>query len=609
MTKTVEKIPKTTTTPNEERLKQLKQLYPECLTEGEVDLEKLKDFLSAEGIYENGNERYRFTWAGKNDAIQNLNTSTEATLKPDRDDSLNFDTTHSLFIEGENLKVLKLLYKPYFSSIKAIYIDPPYNTGKDFVYRDNYRESSDIYLQLTGQVDSEGNMQTSNPETSGRYHSDWLSMMYPRLFLARQLLTDDGLIFVSIDDHEVYNLHLLMNEIFGEENCLQQVVWQRHGGGGNDSKYFATDHEYILAYAKNLHAINKLRRPLTEKEKKEFKMKDDHFEERGPYKTSVFEPMRPDNPAQGLRYEIECPDGTMAFNEWGQKESGFLKLKSEDRIVFKKKQNGEWQVEKKIYMKESERVPRSLLTKEEKNSKGRKQLRELFDVDGIFSNPKPVGLIKHLLLFSTKSDSIVLDFFAGSCTTAQAVMELNQEYGGERQYIMVQFPEPTPEKSAARNAGFENIAELGKERIRRVCQKSAGSTGYRVFKLAPSNYKTDNTSETDDSPTLFSELEETLDPLREGWKKEDVLYEIALKEGYPLDSTIQKVKELTNNTIFSITAPNKTQSFHVCLDEELTETDIEHLGLSKDSVFICRDVALNDTLAANLALQCRLKTI
>lgn len=565
--------------------------------------------MSSEDFHENGDERYSFTWAGKSDARRILNTPTEATLKPSRDDSLNFDACPNLFIEGDNLEVLKLLYKPYFGRVKAIYIDPPYNTGGDFIYPDNYSEPLDTYLKLSGQIDSEGNLQTSNPETSGSYHSTWLSMMYSRLSYAHKLLTEDGILFVSIDDHEVYNLRMVMNEIFGEENCLQQVVWQRHGGGGNDSKYFATDHEYILAYAKNLHAIDKLRRPLTDKEKTEFKLKDDYYETRGPYKTSVYEPMRPDNPAPGLRYEIECPDGTMVYNEWGGKESSFLKLKNEDRIDFKEKQNGEWSVEKKIYMNESERVPRSLLTKEEKNSKGRKQLREIFDTDGVFSNPKPVGLIKHLFQFSTKSDSIVLDFFAGSCTTAQAVMELNQEDDGNRQYIMVQFPEPTPENSAAHKAGFENIAEIGKERIRRVCQKSADSIGFRVFKLAQSNYKTENISETDDSPTLFSELEETLDPLREGWQKEDVLYEIALKEGYPLDSTIQQVEGLTTNTVFCITAHNKTQSFHVCLDEELTETDIEHLELSKDSVFICRDVALNDTLAANLTLQFRLKTI
>ena len=434
--------------------------------------------------------------------------------------------------------------------------------------------------------------------------------MYPRLFLARQLLTEDGIIFVSIDDHEVYNLRLMMNEIFGEENCLQQVVWQRHGGGGNDSKYFATDHEYILTFAKNFHAIDKLRRPLTEEEKTGYKQKDEHFETRGPFKTSVFRPMRPDNPAPGLRYEIECPDGTMVYDEWGRKESGFLQLKNEGRIVFKKKQNGEWQVEYKIYLNESKRVPRSLLTKVEKNPKGRKQLREIFDdIDGVFSNPKPVGLIKHLLQFSTNSDSIVLDFFAGSCTTAQAVMELNSEDGGNRQFIMVQLPEPTPEKSAGHKAGFETIAEIGKERIRRVCQNSPKSPGFRVFKLSQSNYETESNFEVDEPQTLFSGLEDTLDPLREGWQVEDVLYEILLKEGYPLNSSIQEVEELTTNVVFSITAPNDGKAFHVCLDTELQETDIERLGLSKDSVFICRDVALNDTLAANLALQCRLKTI
>ena len=558
---------------------------------------------------DNHAERYNFTWAGKRDAIRILNTPIESTLKPCRDESLYFDTSPNLFIEGDNLEVLKLLYKSYFGRVKAIYIDPPYNTGGDFVYPDNYTKPLDTYLQLTGQIDAYGNLQTSNPDTSGRYHSTWLSMMYPRLFLARQLLTDDGIIFVSIDDREVYNLRLMINEIFGEENCLQQVVWQRHGGGGNDSKYFATDHEYILAYAKNLHAIGKLRRPLTEKEKTEFKLKDDHYETRGPYKTSVFEPMRPDNPAHGLRYEIECPDGTMVYNEWGQKESGFLKLKDEGRIVFKRKQNGEWQVEKKIYLNESKRVPRSLLTKEEKNSKGRKQLREIFDVDGVFSNPKPVGLIKHLLQFSTNSDSIVLDFFAGSSTTAQAVIELNQEDSGNRQFIMVQLPEPTPEKSAGHKAGFETIADIGKERIRRVCQNFPESPGFRVFKLSPSNYETESNFETDDPLTLFSELEETLDPLCEGWHADDVLYEIALKEGYPLDSIIQQVEKFTDNTIFRITDPNGEKAFHVCLDTELKETDIERLDLSKNAVFICRDVALNDTLAANLALQCRLKTI
>ena len=545
---------------------------------------------------------------------------TEATLRPCGD----VDATRNFFIEGDNLEVLKLLYKPYFGRIKAIYIDPPYNTGSDFVYPDNYAKPLDTYLQLSGQIDAAGNLQTSNPETSGRYHSAWLSMMYPRLFLARQLLTENGIIFVSIDDHEVYNLRLLMNEIFGEENCLQQLVWQRHGGGGNDARYFATDHEYILVYAKNLPAIDKLRRPLTKKEKADYTERDEHYESRGPYKTSIFLAMRPDNPAPGLRYEIECPDGTKVLNEWKQKESRFLQAKSDGRIVFKQNRKGEWRVEYKLYLNEAMRVPRSLLTKVEKNSRGRVQLREVFRKDGIFTNPKPVGLIKHLLQFSTERDSIVLDFFAGSCTTAQAVLELNQEDGGSRQFIMVQLPERTPDKSAAREAGFETIAEIGKERIRRVCENmpalAGGDYSFRVFTLAESNLRREDILPGDDIQGYIAQLESTVDLLRDGWRVADVLYEVALKEGYPLDSTIEKIEGLETNTVFCITAPqdarlesappgDERRMFYLCLDAELSEEAVARLGLSKDSVFICRDIALTDTLAANLALQCRLKTL
>ena len=397
-----------------------------------------------------------------------------------------------------------------------------------------------------------------------------------------------------------------MNEIFGEENFLGELVWQRHAGGRSDVKHIATDHEYILTYAKNLDSIGKIRRPLTNKEKAEYTEKDEHLSTLGPYKTRGFQAQRQHG---GHEYEIDCPDGTTISRHWRWQKSDFLQSLKENKIAIREGKNGEWQVEYKLYRNEATRVIRSLLADMEKNSQARSQLREIFKIDDIFDYPKPIGLIKHFIQFSTDLNSIVLDFFAGSCTTAQAVIELNQEDGGNRQYIMVQFPESTPEKSVARKEGFENIAEIGKERIRRVCEKSEELTGFRVFKLCQSNYKTENVFETDDSPTLFSELEETLDPLREGWQKENVLYEIALKEGYPLDSTIQQVEGLTTNTVFCITAPNKTQSFQVCLDEELAETGIEHLDLSKDSVFICRDVALNDTLAANLALQCRLKTI
>lgn len=434
-------------------------------------------------------------------------------------------------------------------------------------------------------------------------------MMYPRLFLARQLLTDDGIIFVSIDDHEVYNLRLMLNEIFGEENCIQQLVWHRRGGGGNMAKYCAINHEYILAYAKNLQAVDKLRRPLTKEEEAEYTEKDEHYPTLGPYKIRSFESQEQYGGYAGHQYEIEGPDGSTILGEWQWPKQRFLQSREKNKIAFTQDENNEWQIAYKLYRNESGRVLRSLLTDVEKNSHARAQLRQLFKTNDIFDYPKPVGLIKHLLQFSTNPDSIILDFFAGSCTTAQAVMELNQEDGGNRQFIMVQLPELTPEKSAGRKAGFETIAEIGKERIRRVCQNFSELSGFRVFKLSPSNYEAESNFETDDPPTLFSELEETLDPLREGWQKEEVLYEIVLKEGYPLDSAIQQVDKLTTNIVFSVTAPDGAKAFHVCLDEQLTEADIELLELSKDSVFICRDIALDDTLAANLALQCRLKTI
>ena len=434
-------------------------------------------------------------------------------------------------------------------------------------------------------------------------------MMYPRLFLARQLLTEGGIIFVSIDDHEVYNLRLMMNEIFGEENCIQQLVWHRRGGGGNMAKYCAINHEYILAYAKNLQVVDKLRRPLTKEEEAEYTEKDEHYPTLGPYKTRSFESQEQYGGYAGHQYEIEGPDGSTILGEWQWPKQRFLQSREKNKIAFTQDENNEWQVAYKLYRNESGRVLRSLLTDVEKNSHARAQLRQLFKTNDIFDYPKPVGLIKHLLQFSTNSDSIILDFFAGSCTTSQAVIELNQEDGGNRQFIMVQFPEPTPEKSTARNAGFETIAEIGKERIKRVCQNSAESPGFRVFKLSPSNYETESVPQTDDLQIHISELEETLDPLREGWSEGDVLYEIAIKEGYPLDSAVVRVEGLATNTVFQVTAPDETQTFHVCLDEKLTETDIERLGLSKDSVFVCRDIALNDTLAANLALQCRLKTI
>ena len=611
-----EKVEQLTPSVLEERLENLKKMFPEFFTEGKLDVPKLQELL-AEDV-EDGAERYRFTWAGKRDAIQLLQTPTRATLTPCREESVDFDTTENLFIEGDNLEVLKLLYKPYFGAVKAIYIDPPYNTGGDFVYSDNYKDPLSTYLQLTGQKDEEGNLLTTSTETSGRYHSNWLSMMYPRLFLARQLLKDDGIIFVSIDYHEVYNLRMLMNEIFGEENMLQQIVWQRHAGGGNDSKHFAIDHEYILAYAKNKESIDKLRLSLNDEQRAEYTSVDEWFSTLGPYKVKSFLRMRPTDPRRGLQYEIELPDQTKIFNEWKWEEPNFLKAKKENKMHFRQDSNGKWHVEYKQYLNTSKRVPRSLLTKVERNSKGKVQLRQILGENEVLNNPKPVGLIKHLLAFSTDTDSLVVDFFAGSCTTAQAVLELNREDEGNRRFIMVQLPEPTPEGSIAKNAGYDTIADIGKERVRRVlanmqeddkCVESE-DLGVQVFQLTQSNYRLWNGVEEDIPESYADQIRLLSDnPLVEGWTPENVIYEVALKEGYQLESSIEQIKEVAQNTIFRVSSADKKQSFFICLDTELFQDDIDKLGLTNDDLFVCLDQALDDTQAANLALQCRLKTI
>ena len=611
-----EKVEQLTPSVLEEWLENLKKMFPEFFTEGKLDVPKLQELL-AEDV-EDGAERYRFTWAGKRGAIQSLQTPTRATLTPCREESVDFDTTSNIFIEGDNLEVLKLLYKPYFGEVKAIYIDPPYNTGSDFVYSDNYKDPLSTYLQLTGQKDEEGNLLTTSTETSGRYHSNWLSMMYPRLFLARQLLKDDGIIFVSIDDHEVYNLRMLMNEIFGEENMLQQIVWQRHAGGGNDSKHFAIDHEYILAYAKNKESIDKLRLSLNDEQSAEYTGEDEWFSTLGPYKVKTFLRMRPTDPRPGLQYEIELPDGTKISDEWKWEESRFLEAKKRNKIDFKKDSNEKWTVQYKQYLNTSKRVPRSLLTKVERNSQGKVQLRQILGENEVLNNPKPVGLIKHLLEFSTDPDSLVVDFFAGSCTTAQAVLELNREDDGNRRFIMVQLPYPTPEGSIAKNAGYDTIADIGKERVRCVlanmqeddkCVESE-DLGVQVFQLTQSNYRLWNGVEEDIPESYADQIRLLSDnPLVEGWTPENVIYEVALKEGYQLESSIEQIKEVAQNTIFRVSSADKKQSFFICLDTELFQDDIDKLGLTNDDLFVCLDQALDDTQAANLALQCRLKTI
>ena len=608
MTKS-EKVEQFTPSLVSERMTVLKKMFPEFFTEDKLDVSKLREALG-ESVEEE-TEAYRFTWAGRHKAINMLQTPTRATLVPCPEESVDFDATGNIFVEGDNLEVLKLLYKPYFGEVKAIYIDPPYNTGGEFVYTDNYKDPLNTYLRITGQIDQEGNITSNKVEKSGHLHSNWLSMMYPRLFLARQFLKDEGIILVSIDDHEVHNLRMLMNGIFGPENFIGGFVWRKKAGAGSDSKLFFRQHEHILMYARNKEKIGELFQPLTEKQRREYKNPDN--DPRGPWAPTDLTRTRDNDPAR--IYEVVSPKGEKFTECWTYTKENFQKELIDDNRIWWGK-NGRSKPKKKRFLTEKKGLtPRSwidtVLT-----SDGGKDLKKLdFPV---FEYPKPVELIKLFLRIATDADDLVLDFFAGSCTTAQAVLELNRENGESRRFIMVQLQELTPKGSDARKAGYETISDIGKERIRRVVANmqedeelaKSEDLGVKVFKLMKSNYRPWNGVE-EDTPESYAEQLQLFsgNPLVEDWIQENVIYEIALKEGYQLNILIEQVIEIEQNTIFRVTSADQKQVFYICLDEELFQDEIDKLGLTSNDLLVCFDHALDDTKASNLALQCRLKTI
>lgn len=606
----------------QERYQRLKELFPEIFTEGKIDFTKLRATLG--DLVDDRPERYLFTWAGKTEAIKSLQTSSWATLIPCPEESIDFDKANHIFIEGENLEVLKLLLKPYFGRVKMIYIDPPYNRGGEFIYRDDYKQPLDAYLKQTGQIDGNGNHMTSKLETNGRYHSAWLSMMYPRLFLARQLLKDDGVIFVSIDDNEVHNLRLLMNEVFGEENAIAILPWKGRGGR-QDSTHIAEIHEFVLFYAKNkeLFVAGEMA-----KENEVFPKYDEVKKRR--YKTQLARKWgsnsrRIDRP--NLYYSVIAPDGSEVYPKlpngedgcWRWSKERMEKEIAEGNIEFVK-DGDEWIVYEKIWEPtEDEKRTKKFTTWLDdvgSTASGTKELKAIFDGQAPFDFPKPVTLLKRLIqIANTDDDSIIVDFFAGSCTTAHAVLELNMEDGLNRQFIMVQFPEPTPEDSEARKMGYKTIAEVGKERIRRVIRgygddpKPMEGVGFKVFKLAPSNFKQWEDYTGNNPDEYLEQLSLFQTTLVDDYRNIDVIYEVILKEGYDLNSQIEQVENVIGNTVFCITDPVRDQFFYLCLDKQIHLEALEPLSLKEDDLFICLDTALDDTTKANLALQCRLKTI
>ena len=553
---------------SEEKLNQLKEILPEAFTENKIDWEKLKAALGDNIEFKN--ERYVLNWAGKSDAFRVLQAPSTATLAPSKEESVNFDETENVFIEGENLEVLKVLQKSYFGKIKMIYIDPPYNTGNDnFIYPDRFAESREEYLSRIGDKDETGLMTREglfrkNSKDSGHYHSNWLSMMYPRLFLARNLLRDDGVIFVSIDDNEVHNLRLLMNEVFGEENFVDCVIWKKRYGGGAKEKYLVSLHEYVILFAKNIDLLDSIVVPNDpESMEKYYKLKDDKYELRGPYRTHPLEATKSMGDRPNLVFPITAPDKTKVLpkRQWLWSQERVKNALKEKELEFVKGKGG-WSVHTKQYWKDEQGNIRQSkafsIIDNVFTQHGTNEIIDLFGNAKYFSFPKPTGLIKPLLTIGTASyeEDIILDFFAGSGTTAHAVLELNKEDGGNRKIICVQLPEKCEENSEAFKAGYKTIAEIGKERIRRVIKKIREGQegkldldgnmdkdlGFKVFKFQESNFKIWRTNiETEEE--LVAQMQRHLEPLDENAKIEDVLYELLLKSGVSLTAKIKKEKD------------------------------------------------------------------
>jgi adenine-specific DNA-methyltransferase len=544
----------------QDNLAKLKEQFPNLFTEGKLDWEKLKACFSDDINF--ANERYVLNWAGKSDAFKALQVPTTATLKPMPDESVNFDTTENIFIEGENLEVLKVLQKSYYNKIKCIIIDPPYNTGSDsFIYPDSFKENKADYEKRIGDKDEEGylmkeGMFRKNSKDSGHFHSNWLSMMYPRLFLAKNLLKDDGVIFVHIDDNEVHNLRLMMNEIFGEENFVTEIIWQRTFATKNDSKYFSTEHEYILFYAKN---INNLTVNLLERgEKQNARYTNPDNDERGPWtSTDLLRMEHRDNSV----YTITSPKGKkwtpQPGTSWRHPEIEMNELIANNEISFGP--DGNAKPRRKRFLKEVKQglIPQTIWKHEEVShtQEAKQSLNKLFDGVPVFSTPKPVKLIKRLLQISTQKDTedIIIDFFGGSGATSEAVIEANDEDGGNRKFILAQLPELCEKDTEAFKVGYKTIADISKERIRRVIKKiekekaenpdmfdnGKQDFGFKVFKLTSSNFKIWRGNEVTEV-NLVQQLEAFTNPVHADSPQQNMLYELMLKAGYQLTDKVEE---------------------------------------------------------------------
>lgn len=593
---------------SEEKRQELLNLLPEIRTEGgKIDFDRLKLVLGE--TVDVGKERYGMHWPGKADCFRTIQAPSMGTLRPCPEESVAFDTTENLIIEGDNLEVLKLLQKSYLGRVKMIYIDPPYNTGNDFIYPDNYSESLQTYLEYTGQVDAQGRKFGTNTDTDGRFHSKWMNMMYPRLYLARNLLRDDGVIFVSIDDSESSNLKSLLNEIFGEENFQADISWQKRYTRSNNTVDFTTVVEHIFVYSRASDFCVNL---LSRTEEADARYSNPDNDPRGPWKGASF--LNPATPEQrkNLCYTIENPNtGTKTnptTNAWRRSKQEFDKLLMDNRFYWGI--DGQSLVPSiKMFLSDARKLTPINFWDHEfagNTDDGTKELKDIFD-EKIFDNPKPSLLIRRAIEHGCDEDTIVLDFFAGSGTTAHAILDLNRQDAGNRKFILVQLPEPT------NRADYPTIAEITKERVRRVIKTLDSDDspregailqsevpkqdrGFRVFKLTDSNFKPWDSEVPHESGALAQQLDLYIDHIKEGRSNQDLLFEILLKRGFPLTTPVEALS-LAGHEVFGVAG----NGMLVCLERDLSLDLIRAMADLTPECVVCLDegFAGNDQLKTN----------
>ncbi len=618
-----------------DRIEILKQLIPEVVADGKIDWDVLKESLS-EYLEDEGEraEHFGLNWPGKRQARRLASIPSQGTLVPVPGDGIDEDTTGNIFIEGDNLEVLKLLQKSYAGKVKLIYIDPPYNTGNDFIYSDDFREPTADYLKKTGQADEEGKLLTSNPKAGGRFHSNWLNMMYPRLKLARNLLRDDGVIFISIDDNEMQHLRSTMDEIFGEENFIATFVWQKMDSPSrNDPLRAVTDyHEYIVLYAKDKSASYlKQKKNSDILEGYNIQLADGKIGRRRQLRKNGKSARREDRPT--LWYPLIAPDESVVYptapegweGRWVLSEETWKERSNQGLTDWIKRDYGWVPYYIEIAPIDPSTPWSTLLTDVAQNRQAKAEFTSLMGSEIHFDNPKPTSLLKVFLKMSTFADDLCLDFFAGSCSIAQAIMELNEEDNGDRNYILVQVPERLKLTINTNITSFaRTIPDIGRERIRKAIIKikqerkiqsilgdlKQTDLGFKSYKFDRSNLKIWKDYEGDDVKALQQELLASKERLVAGWTEEKVVAEIQLLEGFTLDSNIKIATEFTKNRVTCVSSERIGYRLLICLSEKLDISTVQDVRFLEDEdVFICLDGALTDEYKLMLADGCNVKTI